>query len=606
MPPKSEPPASKSDFVPMGVDLGNTSSCVAVVRTGGVEVVANDQGHRGTPSVVAFTEAEQLVGELAKGQAARNAANTVHDVMTLLGRRWDDPAVQTAVKRWRFQVSRGKGEQTQVDVSYRGEQKSFTPQKLASLLLAELRGSAEALLGGVAKDAVLAVPHDFVADREGAGWMNSTPLERRQALMEAASLAGLRVKQLLSAPLAVALLYGSQHPLQPPPQPDEPQGAAPAQPPPAAQQLLVVDVGGSSTCVAVVQRGAAAAAAGEGAGAESVTVRVASEEYAVRCFVRDEGVGASAVDGAVRAHVLKEVKRRQRVDLGDSARVMARLLSACEAAKLTLSSATQATVTVEADAMDYSCTVSRAALDAAARPLCQAVVALVQRALRQANLAADDVDALLLAGGGARIAAVQTALAALAPTATAHFALAAEESVARGAAAYASMLAGSGAAAAAAAAAAAPAATAAVQTRPVLPRAVALRVGGGGLHVLAHAGTPLPLTRSVALAPPPPDGPPPLLQLVEMAPPPPPEEEGGDDPAAAAAEGRTAMQLRLPLPRAGTTRLRLEVSVDADGALEAKCEAEGGGEGEGGEGDGGAPQLLAEKRAAPRAVADLD
>ena len=605
MAPKSEAPASKTDFAPMGIDLGNTTSSVAVVRTGGVEVVANDQGHRGTPSVVAFTDAEQLVGELAKGQAARNPTNTVVDVMRLLGRRWDDPAVQAAVARWRFQVSRGKGEQTQVDVSYRGEQKSFTPQKLASLLLGELRGSAEALLGGVAKDAVLAVPHEFVAESD-----DSSPQERRQALMEAASLAGLRVKQMLSAPLAVALLHGSQHPLQPD-EPAPPVGES-LQLPPPPQQLLVVDVGGSSTCVAVVQRSAATAASGVTEGAEqgSATVRVASEEYAVRCFVRDEAVGASSVDGAVRAHVLKEVKRRQRVDLSESARVMARLLSACEAAKLTLSSATQATITVEADAMDYSCTVSRAALDAAARPLCQAVVALAQRALQQAALPAEAVDAMLLAGGGARIAAVQTALAAVAPGATAHFASAAEESVARGAATYASMLAGN----AAAAPAPAPAAMATVQTRPALPRAVALRVGGGGLHVLAHARTPLPLTRTVALAPPAADGPPPLLQLVEMPPPPQKAAEGGDDAAtaaataaaaaAAAAEGRTVMQLPLPLPRAGATRLRLEVSVDADGTLEARCEADGGDEG-----DDCAPQLLVSKRAAPRAQpaeVDLD
>ena len=166
----------------LGIDLGNTNCCVAAARTAGVEVIANEQGSRLTPAVVAFTEAEQLIGEPAKGQTARNAANTVVDILMLLGRSWDDESLQAALPRWRFKLSRGKGEGVQVDVSLKGEQKSFTPARLASLLLAQLRSTAEALLGGTAKEVVLAVPEDMGEARRQAlqrrrgrtAWVTST------------------------------------------------------------------------------------------------------------------------------------------------------------------------------------------------------------------------------------------------------------------------------------------------------------------------------------------------------------------------------------------------------------------------------------------------
>ena len=172
----------------LGIDYGNTNCSVAVMRSAGIEVIANEQGLRLTPAVVAFTEAEQLIGEPAKGQSARNGANTVLDIALLLGRRWDDELLQAALPRWRFKVVRAaKGDGVQVDVALKGEQKSFTPPRLAALLLGQLRSTAEALIGGTAKEAVLAVPEGMTE-------------ARRQALQEAAAIAGLRVKQAAAGP----------------------------------------------------------------------------------------------------------------------------------------------------------------------------------------------------------------------------------------------------------------------------------------------------------------------------------------------------------------------------------------------------------------------
>lgn len=287
---RREPTRPNTQRTMLGIDLGNTNCSVAVMRTAGIEVIANEQGSRLTPAVVAFTEAEQLIGEPAKGQSARNGANTVVDIALLLGRSWDDEVLQAALPRWRFKLARAaKGEGVQVDVALKGEQKSFTPPRLASLLLGQLRSTAEALMGGTAKEVVLAVP-------EGMAEV------RRQALQEAAALSGLRVKQTLSAPLAVALLFGSEHePLEPPAAAVAGEGGAPEAPPPP-QQLLVVDVGGSSCCVAVVQRSYTPLQPEAESGGALKVARGGSisEEYVVRACVRDDGLGASAVDGRLR------------------------------------------------------------------------------------------------------------------------------------------------------------------------------------------------------------------------------------------------------------------------------------------------------------------
>ena len=435
----------------MGLDLGNSSCSVAVYRQGAVDVIANEQGSRTTPSCIAFTEVETLLGESARSQLVRNKENTIVDGLRLLGREYDDDDFQSEMASWRFNVTKGKDGAPQVNVQLKGEAKSFAAPRLLSLLFGRLRADADAWANEPMKEAVVAVPADF-SERQ------------REALKEAAQIGAIRVKLMLPAPLCVALLYGrtvgagagaaaatttaaaAETPAaaaaaaEGPPSPSV--APAPTAAPTAAprpQQLLVVDVGGSSSYAAVVERilpSPSVAAPGAEGGGDGV--RTATDAYAIRSCVVERGLGGNTVDVLLRAHVVKEIRRRQRIDLSDNARAMSRLLSACQVAKH--STMPQATITVEADGADYVATVSRATMEDLMGSTATGAAALGARALAGAGIDASRVDAVLLAGGGARMPRVQAALAALCPASPMHFGGTAEESVVRGAAHAGAML----------------------------------------------------------------------------------------------------------------------------------------------------------------------
>ena len=222
-----------SSTLVLGIHIGDTTCSVAVHRQGIIDVVANEQGSRVTPAVVAFTDVETLLGEPARAQLVRNAANTVTNGMRLLGRKFDEEAFQEELATWKFRVTKGKdGSTPQIDVSVKGAQKSFTPSRLLSLLLERLRADAVASTGEEVKEATVALPEYFDA-------------AQRAALKEAAQTGGIRVKTMLSAPLCVALLHGSG---------DAAAAAAPAAGGvERARQYLVVDLGGTSCEACVVE-----------------------------------------------------------------------------------------------------------------------------------------------------------------------------------------------------------------------------------------------------------------------------------------------------------------------------------------------------------------
>lgn len=584
----------------MGLDLGNTSCSVAVYRQGAVDVIANEQGSRTTPSCIAFTEVETLLGESARSQLVRNKENTIVDGLRLLGREYDDEDFQSEMASWRFNVTKGKDGAPQVNVQLKGEAKSFAAPRLLSLLFGRLRADADAWANEPMKEAVVAVPADF-SERQ------------REALKEAAQIGAIRVKLMLPAPLCVALLYGRTvgagagaaaatasaaaaetpaaaaaaaegHPS--PSVPPAPTAAPTAAPRP--QQLLVVDVGGSSSYAAVVERilpSPSVAATGAVPGAEGAGdgVRTASDVYAIRSCVVERGLGGNNVDVLLRAHVVKEIRRRQRIDLSDNARAMSRLLSACQVAKH--STMPQATITVEADGADYVATVSRATMEDLTGSTAMGAAALGARALAGAGLDASRVDAVLLAGGGARMPRVQAALAALCPASPMHFGGTAEESVVRGAAHAGAMLKPM-------VAPDSPGEERVVSlcARRRLPRALGLVAEGGTVVPLVEVRAAVPLERSVRLAPPDATSLPVLLTLVEMALPPVPAADGaaaadgGASEAAAAAQPVAASACRVvaslalrALPEK-TEALVVKLRIDAEKRVELVCEALVGGE----------------------------
>ncbi|KAL1130846.1 hypothetical protein AAG570_012087 [Ranatra chinensis] len=179
---------------PVGIDLGTTYSCVGVFQNGKVDIIANDQGNRVTPSFVAFTDTERLVGDAAKSQIAMNPTNTVYDAKRLIGRRFDDPSVQSDIKTWSFSVENSGGKPVVV-VTYKGERKVFTPEEVSSMVLMKMRETAEAFLGRRVNNAVITVPAYF----------NDS---QRQATKDAGSIAGLNVLRIINEPTAAAIAYG--------------------------------------------------------------------------------------------------------------------------------------------------------------------------------------------------------------------------------------------------------------------------------------------------------------------------------------------------------------------------------------------------------------
>jgi heat shock protein 1/8 len=180
--------------VAIGIDLGTVCSCVGVLRNGKVEIIANEQGNRTTPSYVAFTDHERLIGDAAKNQAAINPHNTIFDVKRLIGRKFSDSTVQADMKYWPFKVINDAGK-PKVLVEYKNETKSFTPEQISSMILIKMKGIAENYLGSNVTEAVITVPANF----------NDS---QRQATKDAGTIAGLNVLRIINEPTAAAIAYG--------------------------------------------------------------------------------------------------------------------------------------------------------------------------------------------------------------------------------------------------------------------------------------------------------------------------------------------------------------------------------------------------------------
>jgi len=179
----------------VGIDLGTTYSCVGIMQSNNVDIIANDQGNRTTPSYVAFTESERLIGEAAKNQAAMNPTNTVFDAKRLIGRTFNDSVVKKDIKTWPFTVVKGAGNKPQIEVMYKEEKKQFSAEEISSMVLIRMKQTAESYLGEEVKNAVVTVPAYF----------ND---QQRQATKDAGTIAGLNVLRIINEPTAAAISYG--------------------------------------------------------------------------------------------------------------------------------------------------------------------------------------------------------------------------------------------------------------------------------------------------------------------------------------------------------------------------------------------------------------
>lgn len=346
----------------IGIDLGTTFSCVGVWQNGRVEIIANDQGNRTTPSYVAFTAEERLIGDAAKGQAAANPSNTVFDAKRLIGRKFQDPVVQTERKLWPFKVVEGDGGKPKIEVEWKGQKQSFLPEEISAAVLVKMKQTAEAYLGHSVKDAVITVPAYF----------NDS---QRQATKDAGAIAGLNVLRIINEPTAAAIAYGLDR-----------VGTAAGQ---GEKNVLIFDCGGGTHDLSVLT--------------------MEDGVFEVRATAGDTHLGGEDFDNALVSHCVEEFRRKTKIDLKDNARALRRLRTACERAKRTLSTATQAAVEIDslADGVDFNTTLTRAKFESLCDSFFRRTVAPLDQLLRDAKLDKSEIHEIVMVGGSSRIPKVR-------------------------------------------------------------------------------------------------------------------------------------------------------------------------------------------------------
>lgn len=182
-------------MVAIGCDLGTSMTCIGVWKNGRVDIIANDQGNRITPSYAAFTETERLIGDGAKNQAAMNPLSTVYDVKRLIGRKFSDQIVQNDMKLWPFKVIDDGNDRPQIVVNFKGEEKKMYAEEVSAMILTKMKETAETYLGEDVKDIIITCPAYF----------NDA---QRQATKDAGAIAGLNVIRIINEPTAAAIAYG--------------------------------------------------------------------------------------------------------------------------------------------------------------------------------------------------------------------------------------------------------------------------------------------------------------------------------------------------------------------------------------------------------------
>ncbi|CAG7899735.1 unnamed protein product [Brassica rapa] len=347
----------------VGIDLGTTYSCVGVWMNDRVEIIPNDQGNRTTPSYVAFTDTERLIGDSAKNQVALNPHNTVFDAKRLIGRRFSDPSVQSDMTHWPFKVVAGPGDKPMIVVTYKNEEKQFSPEEISSMVLIKMREVAESFLGHAVKNAVVTVPAYF----------NDS---QRQATKDAGSISGLNVLRIINEPTAAAIAYGLDK-----------KGTQTGE-----RNVLIFDLGGGTFDVSLLT--------------------IEEGVFEVKATAGDTHLGGEDFDNRLVNHFVAEFRRKHKKDISGNARALRRLRTACERAKRTLSSTAQTTIEIDSlhEGVDFYATISRARFEEMNMDLFRKCMDPVEKVLRDAKIDKNRVHEVVLVGGSTRIPKIQQLL----------------------------------------------------------------------------------------------------------------------------------------------------------------------------------------------------
>ncbi|OWR50052.1 Heat shock protein 1A/1B [Danaus plexippus plexippus] len=378
----------------VGIDLGTTFSCVGVFQHGKVEIIANEQGNRTTPSYVAFNDTERLIGDSAKNQIAMNPKNTVFDAKRLIGRKFNDPKIQQDMRLWPFEVI-SDGGNPKIVVEYKGEKRKFTPEEISSMVLSKMKEIAETYLGGIVKDAVITVPAYF----------NDA---QRQATKDAGAIAALNVLRIINEPTAAALAYGLDKELK------------------GEKNVLIFDLGGGTFDVSILQ-------ISEGS------------LFEVSSTAGDTHLGGEDFDCRMVDHFCQEFERKYKKDIKSNPKALRRLRTACERAKRTLSSNTEASLEVDAlhEGIDFYSKITRARFEELCSDLFRQTLGPVDRALKDAGLNTREIHDVVMVGGSTRIPKIQRLLQDFFSGKVLNLSINPDEAVAYGAAVQAAILTGS-------------------------------------------------------------------------------------------------------------------------------------------------------------------
>jgi len=345
----------------VGIDLGTTYSCVGVWQNDRVEIIANDQGNRTTPSYVSFNDTERLIGDAAKNQVAVNVENTVFDAKRLIGRKFSDASVQNDMKYWSFNVVKGSNDKPMIRVQFKGEQKEFSPEEISAMVLTKMKETAESYIGKKVDSAVITVPAYF----------NDS---QRQATKDAGTIAGINVLRIINEPTAAAIAYGL----------DKQQTSE--------RHVLIVDSGGGTSDISILTLD------------EGV--------FEVKATAGNNHLGGEDFDSRLVEHFIKEFKKKHSLDISTNKRAVRRLRTACERAKRALSSQTTSNVEIDSlfEGIDFYTTISRAKFEELCADLFRQVIKPVEQVLCDSKLSKTDIHDIVLVGGSSRIPKIQELL----------------------------------------------------------------------------------------------------------------------------------------------------------------------------------------------------
>ncbi|KAI0887906.1 78 KDA glucose-regulated protein-like protein precursor [Annulohypoxylon maeteangense] len=416
----------------IGIDLGTTYSCVGVMQQGKVEILVNDQGNRITPSYVAFTEDERLVGDAAKQQAASNPLNTVYDVKRFIGRKWAEKEVQNDLKHFPYKVV-DQGGKPVIQVDFQGSAKKFTPEEISAVILGKMKEVAESYLGKKVTHAVVTVPAYFNDNQ-------------RQATKDAGVIAGLNVLRIVNEPTAAAIAYGL----------DKTGGE---------RHIIVYDLGGGTFDVSLLS--------------------IEDGVFEVLATAGDTHLGGEDFDQRIINHFAKSYNKKNSVDITKDPKAMGKLKREAEKAKRTLSSQMSTRIEIEAffDGKDFSETLTRAKFEELNIDLFKRTLKPVKQVIEDAKVKKDEIDDIVLVGGSTRIPKVQALLEEFFSGKKASKGINPDEAVAFGAAVQAGVLSGEEGASD-------------VVLMDVNPLTLGIETTGGVMTKLIPRNTPIPTRKS--------------------------------------------------------------------------------------------------------------